>query len=111
MKLVEKQNLHSQRLALLIQFAQHKGYMVTGGDWMRDKRCPYGSKKSAHHRRLATDLNVFQPVKQKDGTVKYKYLRSSKEYATLGRFWEGLGGKWGVIEDGRQTDGNHFETV
>ena len=111
MTLVEKQNLHATRVALLIQFAQLKGYLVTGGDWYRDKRCPYGAQRSAHHKRLATDLLLHLPVEAEDGTVKYKYLRASKDYAFLGRFWERLGGKWGVIKDGRQVDGNHFETV
>ena len=111
MRILEKQMLHARRLALLIQFAELKGYHVTGGDWTRDKRCPYGSTRSAHHKRLATDLNLFLPIEQDDGSVKYKYLKATKDYAFLGRFWELLGGKWGVLKDGRITDGGHFETV
>lgn len=110
MTTIEKQILHARRLALLIQFAELKGYHVTGGDWYRDKRCPYGARRSAHRRRLATDLNLMQRVEQ-DGRVKHKYLKASKHYEFLGRFWQMLGGKWGVIRNGQQVDGSHFETI
>ena len=44
----------------LIRKAFRLGYEVTLGDAYRDPRCPYGSKDSDHHRRLAIDLNLFK---------------------------------------------------
>lgn len=95
--LVKKQQKHSYRLALLILFAEQRGYKVTGGDWYRDERCPYGSERSKHHCRCATDLNLFK---------NDVYLTKTADYQELGDFWESIGGKWG----GRWNDGNHFES-
>ena len=50
---------------------------------------------SLHYIRLAIDLNLFEAG---------KYLRSSKDHAVLGLYWESLGGSWG----GRFGDGNHY---
>lgn len=80
----------------LINKAHSLGFDVTGGDLFRDSRCPYGSKKSAHHRRLAIDLNLF-----KSGL----YLDKTEDHKPLGEWWETQGGIWG----GRFEDGNHYE--
>ena len=80
----------------LVDYAFSLGYEVTGGDLARDRRCPYGSKSSKHHRRLAIDLNLFL-----DGV----YLTRTEDHEKLGAYWESLGGIWG----GRFNDGNHYE--
>jgi len=93
--LVPDQLEFSQMVSLLISFANLKGYGVTLGDAYRDKRCPYGSEKSFHHKRLAIDLNLF-----KNGI----YLTETEDHKELGEFWEFIGGTWG----GRWNDGNHY---
>ena len=95
MTLRQKQSKFVRMVALLIQFAYEQGYELTFGDAYRDKRCPYGSEKSFHHKRLAIDLNLF-----KNG----RYLSSTKAHEHLGIFWESIGGTWG----GRFDDGNHY---
>lgn len=107
--IVNAQAEHAVRLAKLILYANKKGYIVTGGDWMRDERCPYGYPNSLHKRRLATDLNLFKVV----GNRKY-YLQKTEQYKFLGDYWESLKGdlaqysvpRWG----GHFDDGNHFES-
>ena len=99
-RLRDKQTEFARAVPRLIDAAFVLGYEVTLGDCFRDARCAYGSSKTLHRKRLAFDLNLF-----KDG----KYLRQSKDYKKLGRYWESIGGKWGVIRDGEQVDGNHFE--
>ena len=105
MGLVEKQALHARRLALLILYAESLGYIVTGGDWYRDPRCPYGSKYSKHRERLATDLNLF--VKDENG--KWEYQTDSEAHRELGAYWKIMGGTWGG--DFSSPDGNHYETI
>ena len=95
MTLRQKQSKFVRMVALLIQFVYEQGYELTFGDAYRDKRCPYGSEKSFHHKRLAIDLNLF-----KNG----RYLSSTKAHEQLGIFWESIGGSWG----GRFDDGNHY---
>ena len=85
-------------LPRLIDMAFSLGFEITGGDLYRDKRCPYGSKTSKHHDRLAVDLNLF-----KDG----KYLTDTEDYRCLGEYWQRLGGIWGG--EFVRADGNHFE--
>ena len=112
-KTIEAQARHAHRLALLILHAEQLGYVVTGGDWYRDPRCAevYGSPKSKHLDRLATDLNLFSPIRDKAGGILgYRYEASTEAHEPLGRYWESIGGKWGVIKDGERTDGNHYES-
>lgn len=80
----------------LISEAFRLGFDVSLGDAYRDPRCPYGSKSSKHHRRLAIDLNLFR---------RGVYLTKTEHHAQLGEYWESLGGIWG----GRFDDGNHYE--
>lgn len=96
-ELTDLQHIHSMRLAMLILFADQKGYKVSGGDWFRDERCDYGHPKSLHRDRLATDLAL-----RKDNIL----LKETEDYRELGKFWESLGGYWG----GHFGDGNHFST-
>lgn len=91
----QKQSKFARMVADLIIMAYDMGYEITGGDWYRDPRSPYGSEVSLHHKRLAIDLNLF-----KNG----RYLATSEDHAALGLWWESIGGTWG----GRWDDGNHY---
>lgn len=82
----------------LIQYANFLGYELTFGDAYRDSRCPYGSTTSAHHDRMAIDLNLF-----KDGI----YLQDTIDHEPLGLFWVSIGGIWGG--NFSNMDGNHYE--
>lgn len=97
MTLRERQTEFARAVPRLIDAAFVLGYEVTLGDCFRDARCTYGSKYSAHKKRLAIDINLF-----KDG----KYLTRTKDHKALGKFWESLGGIWGGR---RWGDGNHYE--
>lgn len=109
MSLIPFQAQHAQRLALLLLYAEQLGYVVTLGDCYRDPRCPYGSKNSKHRKRLATDLNLFIPQYDEAGDfIKYTYQRSTEAHKPLGLFWEAIGGTWGVMKNGKRTDGNHY---
>lgn len=104
--------LHTERITILMQWAIDKGYKIAQGDAHRDDRCPYGSKSSAHHRSLASDLLLFvvfpQLVEEGEDPepIAYKYCRDTKDHNALGEKWEKMGGIWG----GRFDDGNHYET-
>lgn len=90
-------------LALLITWAESKGYKLTGGDLYRDPRLhgdigtkmAYGHPDSYHKKRLAIDLNLF---------IDNKYQTSTEAHRPLGEYWESLGGTWG----GRFNDANHY---
>lgn len=88
----------SRMVCRLLAEAQRQGFGVTLGDAYRDPRCPYGSQASAHHKRLAIDLNLFR---------RGEYLTKTRDHLPLGIYWESLGGIWG----GRfsRPDGNHYE--
>ena len=98
MKLREKQSAFVRMTAKLILYASSIGYDFTYGDAYRDPRCPYGSKTSKHHDRLAVDFNLF---------IDGKYRRDTEAHKPLGEYWESIGGTWG----GRfkNKDGNHYE--
>ncbi len=96
MSLRKQQSEFAKMVPRLIDKAYELGYEVTLGDAYRDDRCPYGSKSSKHHVRLAIDLNLFL-----HGT----YLTTTSSHKSLGEYWESLGGIWG----GRFDDGNHYE--
>ena len=106
MRLSKKQAIFARNVALLIKYANSKGYEVTFGDCYRPsflqriliKMGKSWTMKSQHSKRLAVDLNLF-----KDG----KYLTSSSSHRFLGKEWERLNhyNVWG----GRFNDGNHYE--
>lgn len=98
MNLREKQSEFAQMVALLIQKAALLGYDVTLGDAYRDPRCPYGSEKSLHRKRLAIDLNLFNDAGQ--------YLTSTDDHKPLGEWWQKMGGEWGGKDN--RNDGNHY---
>jgi len=93
--LLMRQQEFAAMLPTLLQFIIDNGYQYTLGDAYRDKRCPYGNRRSLHNERLAIDLNLFT-----DG----RFLQSSEDHKIIGEYWESLGGSWG----GRFNDGNHY---
>jgi hypothetical protein len=96
----QKQSRFARYVALLIQYAEARGFEVTFGDTYRDPRAPYGNKNSLHHDRLAVDLNLFR-----DG----RFLTSTESHRPLGEFWKSLsddctwGGDFKPV-----PDGNHY---
>ena len=94
MGLVDKQNKFAGMTALLILYAQAKGYQVTYGDAFRDERVTYGHPRSTHRFRLGLDLNLF-----KNG----KYLYSDEDHAPLHDFWDSIGGSERI-----KGDANHY---
>lgn len=100
MTLREQQSFFARLVGYLIAEAYARGYELTLGDAYRDKRCPYGAKRSNHRRRLAIDLNLF---------INGDYQRTTEAHRPLGEWWEDLhpGCRWG----GRFNDGNHYEFV
>ena len=94
MSLQAKQSEFIKALGLLIQFAYHQGYELTGGDLWATRG---HSENSFHYKRLAIDLNLF---------FNGEYLTTTEAHLPLGEFWESIGGTWG----GRFTnpDGNHY---
>ena len=108
MRLGRRQEIFTKALALLLQFAQIKGFDIRMGDVARSKEEAerLGFAGSLHCSRLAADLNLF-----KDG----KYLRKTEDHEQLGKFWESLSGnyegaelvfRWGGSFS--KPDGNHY---
>jgi hypothetical protein len=107
-KLGRKQEIFTQALALLLQFASFRGFDIRMGQVERsnDEAKRLGFERSNHTLRLAADLNLFRAG---------KFLTRSEDHRMLGEFWEGLSGDydgerltfcWG----GRfsRPDGNHY---
>lgn len=96
-------------VALLIQYAERRGWKLTGGELHRPKELQElykaqgksNTSEGYHPRKLAIDLSLF---------IKGHYQRTSDPYRELGEFWESLndhnrwGGNFSTIRDG-----NHFE--
>ena len=110
MTLRQQQAKFAHMVALLILFAEQRGYEVTISHVLRCEDCPVGAKRSLHKLKLAIDLNLFR---------NGKYLSSTEAHRPLGEFWESIGGSWGgrftkkVIENGSEKtvpnpDGNHY---
>ena len=112
MGLRKTQSKFAHCTALLILYAEGKGYEVTWGDAYRDPKVfgivgtykGYGHRNSNHKRRLAIDLNLF-----KDG----EYLDMTEDHRPLGEWWEnelgpevGLPLRWGG--NFPNPDGNHY---
>ena len=122
--LLEAQFAFARMVPKLLTKAEQLGFAYKGGDWMRDPRCPYGSKSSRHRAALALDLHLFlkfkdltptrqtqeQAARKKDGLPRYTdeswvYLERTEDHAPLGAWWQEQGGIWG----GDFDDGNHYE--
>lgn len=108
MELSKQQTLFARDVSRLIDFIFSSGYSCTLGDAFRSEEQAKiyakegkGIINSLHCKRLAIDLNVFDP--------NGKYLSDTKDYERFGCFWESLdeNNKWG----GRfvRLDGNHFQ--
>jgi hypothetical protein len=90
-------------VVLLVQWAERRGYVLTGGDLYRDAdyaQLHASGLASRHHARQAIDLNLF---------VDGQYLASTLAHAEMGYYWESLDehNRWG----GRYDDGNHYERL
>jgi len=90
----QNQSRFVRMVALLIQFADQKGFELTFDDAARMDRKGHKTN-SFHYKRLAIDLNLFR---------QGHYLSSTESHRPLGEFWESIGGTWG----GRFNDGNHY---
>jgi hypothetical protein len=100
----QKQSRFARGVALLIQYAEARGYEVTFAEAYRPPETAElyakqgrGSRTSLHLDRLAIDLNLFR---------NGRWLSSTEAHRPLGEFWESLGDDyhWG----GRFNDGNHY---
>lgn len=100
----QKQSRFVRGVALLIQYAEARGYELTFGEAFRTEQQAewnaaqgVGIANSLHCSRLAVDFNLFR---------NGKWLSSTEAHRPLGEFWESLGDDyhWG----GRFGDGNHY---
>lgn len=108
MTLSDRQWSFLKDLALLIQYADRRGWKLTGGELWRtldQQKIYYREGKSStlqsrHMKRMAIDLNLF---------IDGEYKPDSSDYKELGEFWESLNefNRWG----GNWNDGNHFERL
>lgn len=101
MTLGQKQELFSEKIALLITEMYRRGYKVRCGDFWAKPRKPLEHKaNSQHYVKLAADLNLF-----KDGV----FLDKTEDHKEFGKFWESLDPscRWG----GHYNDGNHYEVL
>jgi hypothetical protein len=86
------------------------GYQVTIGEVERPKelqeiyvfRGSSWTMNSEHLNRRAADLHVY---------INGVHQDNAQAYIPLALIWESLGGKWGVLKDGRQVDPYHFQWV
>ena len=94
MSLRQQQSDFAKALGMLIAYAYSLGYEMTLEEGFVSSGTGH-IDGSFHYKKLAQDINLF-----KDG----KYLTATTDHATLGIYWERLGGTWG----GRWNDGNHY---
>jgi len=111
MDLLREQALFAYDVSKLIQEVfRQKCYCTLGEAFRTDEQAEIyakegkGIKDSLHCKRLAIDINLFD--------VKGKYLTDTKEYSSIGSFWEALDpqNRWGGRFKER-PDGNHFERM
>lgn len=106
--LQESQQKFAQDVVLLLTHMLHQGYKFTFGETMRTKEQAElyaqqgkGIKNSLHCKRLAIDINLFNP--------QGEFLLNSEDHTMFGDYWESLSplNRWG----GKFTrpDGNHYE--
>jgi hypothetical protein len=108
MTLLDKQQVFSHNVGLLINYICFMGYTLTLGEVYRTPeqakiyaKQGKGIIDSLHCKKLAVDLNLFK---------KGEYLPKSEDYEFAGKYWEKLdslnrwGGRWE-----NNPDGNHFE--
>lgn len=108
MKLSQQQAQFAKNLSVFINHIFSLGYSCTFGETYRTQEQAdlyasrgMGIKNSLHCKKLAADLNIFDP----SGTL----LTTVDDYHALGEYWEKMNPKnrWG----GRfsRPDANHFE--
>lgn len=106
--LQESQQKFAQDVVALLLYMLNQGYKFTFGETMRTKeqaelyaKQGKGIKNSLHCKRLAIDINLFDP--------QGEFLSKSEDHTLFGEYWESLSpvNRWG----GRFTrpDGNHYE--
>lgn len=106
--LQESQQKFAQDVVALLLYMLNQGYKFTFGETMRTKeqaelyaKQGKGIKNSLHCKRLAIDINLFDP--------QGEFLSKSEDHALFGEYWESLSpvNRWG----GKFTrpDGNHYE--
>jgi len=106
--LQESQQKFAQDVVTLLSYMLNQGYKFTFGETMRTKeqaelyaKQGKGIKNSLHCKRLAIDINLFDP--------QGEFLSKSEDHTIFGEYWESLSpvNRWG----GRFTrpDGNHYE--
>jgi len=109
MTLVEQQAAFLKDVIKLLNEADRRGFMVTGGELYRTqyqqdfylKTGASQKKVSIHQERMAIDFNFFV----KDATGKFALTYVQKVLQPLGDYWESLcpqnvwGGNWTTIVD------------
>jgi len=104
----ESQQKFAHDVVSLLTYMLHQGYKFTFGETMRTKEQAElyaaqgkGIKNSLHCKRLAIDINLFNP--------QGEFLSKSEDHTLFGEYWESLSplNRWG----GRfkRVDGNHYE--
>jgi hypothetical protein len=99
MSLGEKRRRFTHNLALLVLFAEGRGYGAAVDMAKRCEDCPVGHQNSLHKLGLAVDINLYR-----DGV----YLTETDDHKELGEFWKSLDPNhaWG----GDFNDGNHYSS-
>ena len=106
--LQESQQKFAHDVVLLLSYMLNQGYKFTFGETMRTSeqaelyaKQGKGIKNSLHCKRLAIDVNLFNP--------QGEFLSKSEDHTLFGEYWESLSNmnRWG----GKFTrpDGNHYE--
>lgn len=106
MKLSERQQLHSQRLGLLLNYLPVLS-LETGNKYtvaIADAQSRPGNKPkhkpgSFHFIKCATDIDLF---------INGIYQKTTKAHEPLGKFWVAIGGTWGG--NFKKPDGNHYSS-
>lgn len=112
--LEHNQAFFALNVSKLIQFIVSKGYAVTFGEaWRPPEMAQIYAKEgkgivhSQHIKRLAVDLNIFDP--------EGKLLTTNEQYQQFGDFWESIcnANRWGGYfvskYGGHINDSDHFE--
>lgn|GEM_PF-137819 len=106
--LVEKQQAFAQDVMRLLVYIDSQGYSFTFGETMRTPEQAeiyaqqgIGIKNSLHCKRLAIDINLFDP--------SGNYMKDSNDHAPFGAYWKTLhqNNRW--CGDFIRCDGNHYE--
>jgi len=111
--LSQRQQEFSKNVGKLIDEIYRQGYSVTLGECFRppemaqiDAKDGKGIVDSLHCKRLAIDINLFNP--------QGVYLSNTEDYKVFGVYWESLNiaNEWGghfTSGPRAHADGNHFQ--